>query len=141
MYIYIADKYTYRVIPEMLLSTDYIGTMSIRVNFENVRSVVIITIYRPPVGSLNKFIDTLFDLMSAVEGYSHRQDIVFLGDLNIDMSDLSKCQDKNTLMSFCHACGMDQLISSSTRIGLFKDSILDLLLTKLHTSLVTAPLI
>lgn len=53
-----------------------------------------------------------------------------MGDLNIDMSEISKSQDRLKILSFCRAFGMDQFIATPTRFGQNKNSILDVLLAR-----------
>lgn len=135
---YIKDHLNYRIVPETTISNNDIESLGIRINFVRsllivvitVRSLLIVVIYRPPKGLISKFLDALHSTLAIADEFSHPQDIVFLGDMNIDMSSLTSSQDKAKLLQFCRTVGMDQLISVPTRFGSVKNSILDLIMSK-----------
>lgn len=107
--VYISDKYNYCVLPEMTVSNADIESLAIRINLGNIRSLLLLVIYRPPSGSIQSFLENLNDLTSIADCFNHRQDVIFLGDMNIYVSNESKSHDKAKLLSFCRTAGLEQL--------------------------------
>lgn len=91
---------------------------------------MVVTIYRPPSGSVCQFLETLHEFMTLLDLYTHRQDFIFFGDLNIDMNERSDSQDRVNMLLICQSFGLEQLISSPTRFGRSKNSTLDVILAR-----------
>lgn len=99
----------------MTISNKDIETLALRVNLDNVRSLLVLILYRLPTGSTCEFFEMLHSFTDMIDCYTHRQDVIFLGDLNIDVSSKSKTQEKTKLLAFCHTVGIEQQRRSSYR--------------------------
>lgn len=81
-------------------------------------------LYRPPSKNINDFFDSLEDTISHVLPIC--DDIVFMGDINIDLLDLEN-SNTNNFNTFLIDYEFKQLINEPTRISLNKSSLLDII--------------
>lgn len=98
--------------------------ITIKHNFQ--RDIAVATVYRPPNGDLNEFVNMLTDSLLAMSNHSVKKEIFILGDMNVDM--LTYDNDRMKIKDLCDDFGMVQLITEPTRWGR-KKNLLDLILT------------
>ena len=107
-------------------SNSDIEIMWILVKNQHDRDIVVGSFHRPPRGRTETFIDCMENSITDVLQNTNRE-IFLMGDSNIDLMDKNnETKLFNDLLS--HA-GLRQLIKTPTRLGKFKNTCLDLIIT------------
>ena len=86
--------------------------------------------YRPP-SSVNEYFNNMLDQIDNV--FSYYEDVVLMGDLNYDYKPV--LMHSNKLHQIEVLYGMQQLISSPTRVTLTTSSLIDVILSNDHMNL------
>ena len=89
---------------------------------ENQRNIVIANIYRPPQGNVKKFVDYLEGVIENLD--LDREDLILLGDLNIDFMD-KKSSDFKQIDSLLSQIGLVAHIKEPTHFSKNRNSCLD----------------
>ena len=95
---------------------------------------MVINIYRPPTGNLTEFswqltADTIQLQMDNLQSF-HNVEVFVLGDFNIDIKN-SRDPNGKRLINMCQVHGLQQLIKDTSRYGLTKTSIIDLIFSNI----------
>lgn len=125
--LYINNKYTYSIVDNATYCTPDLEVLSINVRIPNCRSVTVITSYRPPSGNATIAVSLIRELLNQVTCPEKRQDILLMGDLNIDM--LVNCNNRRQLLDACDEFGLCSHIDLPTRTTLHGSSFLDVIIT------------
>ena len=80
-----------------LVNSD-IELQCLSLDLEHVRQMIVINIYRPPQGSISKFIETLSDTLTKMKRTANSE-IYILGDFNIDMLDKKSKNAKDLFLN------------------------------------------
>jgi len=117
--IYVKNTYKCNLINSISKINDSSEICSVKMKINN-KNVKIVAIYRPPDNNVEKFTETMCDIMSSF----HTSDHVFLvGDLNIDLIDpnLHELEFINSCNSFSYS----PLVTDPTHVSLNKSSCID----------------
>lgn len=109
--------------------TPDLEVLSIEVKIPNCRNIVVINVYRPPSGDCNAATALLYDILEVVSAVRTRQDIVLLGDLNIDM--LTNTSNRQLLLDICTAFNLGSHIDLPTRTTIMGATSLDVILSSM----------
>lgn len=96
---------------------NYLESLSVEMQCEisaveiNKLNCMIITIYRPPSGDFNVFMDTIAALLESTN--SSKKHIIINGDFNIHFD--AENTRKNVFLDLIHTCGFSQQIFENTR--------------------------
>lgn len=125
---YIKDCVDYQVLTGS--SDEDCEFLPIIIEKEFQKNILIVLTYRPPSGSVVKFLDVLRNFLLDVYR-EDKMDLLLMGDFNIDVR---KTDDPNVrkLTSFMMNYTLTQTIHNSTRVGFSGESILDLMITNLR---------
>ena len=125
--IYTATNVCVKHFPDCNISNRDIELMYIQINKGNYKTLNIISVYRPPDGKLEVFLEKLTALILKINGKTDTE-LFVLGDFNVDVS--RKSNDRDKLETLQNQLGLKQLIRSHTHINpKGKDSTIDLILT------------
>ena len=87
------------------------------------KKIVVWSIYRPPSGNIDKFMD---ERNGSLENISDRNEVLLLGDFNISWNSKSvKCK----LVNLANAYGLEQIVDQPTRVTEPSSSLIDLIFT------------
>lgn len=106
-----------------------IELVNVGVQVKDSRKFTLSAVYRPPGGNIDRFLQTLSENVASAK-LEFGGDCVILGDMNIDYAKprLSHC---TKLKGVADKFGLDQIISSDTRVTDKSHSTIDLILTDL----------
>ena len=133
---YIKDglKFSDTSYAQLKKSCNDVEMLWVRLEVNNMRPVVVVSIYRPPQGDYTKcirYIEEAFDQANLKDN----TDIFLLGDFNIDFSD-KRDMKKKELDFMARSLGLTQKIKGSTRSalrnGVLSETTLDLIFTNLE---------
>ena len=114
------------VVPTLSKTTKDIESLALSYKREGCKSMMVITLYRPPSGNVGNFLDYLSSASLSLEAAGHEK--WFLGDTNIDtLSTRSYCHRR--LVDTCRDLGLRIMINSCTRPWGRKVSCIDHVLT------------
>ena len=99
--------------------------LSVKLTIQNLRSIFITAVYRPPTGSLLAFKQHMYELLNVIT-LPRRKDIFVGSDFNIDYN--RNNEGRKVLKEMETKYGLTQLIAEKSR-PLYNDSIIDLILT------------
>lgn len=99
--------------------------------------MIILNCYRPPSGSIDAFLDHVYNVLDQVYNLSEFE-IHLCGDCNVDYS-LTTSSGYKKLKTLEVIYGLSQLIKSPTRYTSLSASTLDLIFTNCATSIYAAP--
>lgn len=94
------------------------------------RRIRIFGLYRPPTGDLNAALDTLTGVIDLSRNSGYRLDIILLGDINIDL--LSTNSNSKASKQFAQVCGLSQIITTYTRAGSHRKTLIDHIYILMH---------
>lgn len=126
---YVRDNYTTKTIPVGTYCDDNIELLSFVVICPNCRDLVVVSTYRPPSGNCNLAITALKTLCDSICTNNKQQDIVIVGDLNIDS--LSESYNKVLLSEFCYEFSFTSNITIPTRETLHSSSSIDVIISSM----------
>ncbi len=95
------------------ICTPDIEAVWLKLSLERAHDTYICSVYRAPDGNVDRGIDTLCQQIENL-GITFRDDIIFLGDFNVDL--LTNSPSKNRIELFRKNNNLDQLIKSPTRV-------------------------
>lgn len=102
-------------------------SLCIDVKLSRRKRAYILLVYRPPNSNKEAFISSFEDTINAF----NKEDYLFiLGDMNIDLLSTDHCPFRKRYMDIIHAYDFLQVVSSPTRMGNMKNSLLDHLIIK-----------
>ena len=102
------------------------------------KRLYIATIYRPPSGKVNEFLETLkYSISTALTQHQNRPDIIVIGDFNIDYSKL-RHPDRRALKAMVDDLDLIQIIKTPTRVTNQCKSVIDLILTNIDDNNIMA---
>lgn len=81
--------------------------------------MIIITIYRPPLGNFAIFLDTVSNILQTISNLKHQ--VFILGDFNVDF--LKESTIRGDTLDLFHSYGLNSLITKSTRGSACLDNI------------------
>ena len=126
--LYVHSKYKdfTEIYPNGTTTTKDFEILTVLISKPTFRNLAIITVYKPPVGKIEKLIAYLKLLLKDID--TNNREVWIVGDFNIDWL---KRNDPDTvkLMQFCKTQGLEQLIKSITRPNKSKGSLIDLMIT------------
>ena len=96
----------------------------VTLNKDKLRKIVVANIYRPPSGNCEEFCTKLGEMVSRIANEG-KNELVLMGDLNIDINDKKNTKTK-LLKDFELISGMVQYTKGITRYGI-KNSCIDLM--------------
>lgn len=106
-----------------------IELLSISVEREYQKDIMVVLLYRPPQGNVDAFLTQLRELLH--KHYNNmKQDLVILGDFNIDYQALNSPHFKK-LQSLEKEFLLNQIVTNPTRVSLDKASLIDLIFTNI----------
>ena len=123
------------VLPNLTLTTCDIELMTLRCTHNYGKILYIMTLYRPPDGSVDTFFETLSDLIE--ENSLIQKELWIIGDYNIDCLKRSDIKTKK-LFDFLRINSLKQHISVPTRLTGFSRSCIDLIVSNVSESFVLA---
>ena len=88
------------------------------------KNIILYNIYRPPGGSVDRFVDLVSAQIEAEDNLA-RDEIICMGDFNINYKRTSP--DKKKLVAWHHRFGLKQLVNSDTRCAKSSRSMIDLI--------------
>ena len=86
--VYIKNGYTFDKIDDLCLVTVDYEMVTIKVKIKNIKPYYIIGVYRPPSGSLSKFMEGMRNGLDSLD--LTRTELVMVGDMNIDYNSIYK---------------------------------------------------
>ena len=112
---YISDhlKYDYTSLGHLNLMSANIELHCVSLVIPNMRQIILVILYRPPQGSIPKFIENLYDTLTNINRNANSE-IYILGDFNMDMLD-KKSQNIKDLIQNMKIFGGLPLINDYTR--------------------------
>ena len=119
------------VIQEACDVTRNLEQMWLRIEEPGRKHFVIGIVYRPPVGSLKRFLEEMEKTLKAVFCNRRGEEHVVMGDFDIDFqhSEMIKCKNIKTLMN---EFGLKHLATTFTRITKYSKSIIDLIFSNMQ---------
>lgn len=87
------------------------------------RRIRLLSLYRPPSGNLNLALEALTGIIDTSRNNGLRLDIILIGDINVDL--LSSTSSSKAAKQFSQECGLTQIITSYTRAGIHRKTLLD----------------
>ena len=121
--VFVSKEFKTNILSDYTVMTEHFESLFIELRSDYGR-IVVGTIYRPPAGNLDAFLDNLEVILSSIEG-RHYMEIVITGDFNLD---LLKCTDDPTIQMFLntlYAYSLLPVISKPTRITDYSATLLD----------------
>ena len=97
-------------------------TLWLEMKLPNSRPTVICSIYRPPDATVEEGLAELQNQFDSLE-ISHRSDIIFLGDLNVEL--IKPSTNKTRLTNSMKNRKLDQLINKATRVTVTTSTLID----------------
>ena len=125
MYIKSSLSFTELEEPTFKVNNSDLELLSIRLNFEKVRPIFLVALYRPPAGLLQPFSEHLNELFDQI-ALTRKYDVILGGDFNIDYQICSA--NRKILKDFENRFGLSQMIHEKTR-PLHSNTTVDLIFT------------
>ena len=107
------------------ISDSGLHQMWLKIQAGNRKSFIVCTVYRPPDTTLNCFEDDLSE--TVISALAINKDIYILGDLNCNVLNTSDLGGQS-LLNFCTAYNLTQVINEPTRITQSSQSLIDVIL-------------
>ena len=123
------------VMPNLTLTTCDIELLTLRCVHSYGKVLHIMTLYRPPDGSIESFFEILNHLID--DNSLDQKELWILGDYNIDFLKRSENNTKK-LFEFLRTNGLKQYISVPTRLSGFSRSCIDLIVSNISENLVVS---
>lgn len=109
-----SDRFKIKCLDDLTsISPSGLHQLWLKVQVRNCKSFIICTVYRPPTTSLNCFDEDLGG--TVISALSLNKDIYILGDLNCNVLNPNDIASQ-TLLNFCTAFNLTQMIKKPTRI-------------------------
>ena len=124
--IYIRDGIQYRAGSQF--GSESMEFCSVEILRPKAKKIVVWSIYRPPSGNIDKFID---EMNGSLENISDRDEVLLLGDFNISWNSKSNLDKsvKRKLVNLANAYGLEQIVDQPTRVTESSSSLIDLIFT------------
>lgn len=127
--LYIRDDLKFQKV-DKCLNDDTTEVISIILNRNNQKYIMIVLVYRPPGGNPAMFIEVLRDYLNEVYNEKYH-DLLILGDFNIDYN---KKDNKHTkeLLNMERDFSLEQTVTGNTRCHVYSESMIDLIFTNVR---------
>ena len=123
------------VMKKLTLTTCDIELLTLRCVYSYGKVLYVMSLYRPPEGSIDMFFETLYCLFDEYQLAS--KELWVLGDFNIDF--LKRIDNKTKkLIEFLRIYSLKQQISGPTRLTGFSRTCIDLIITNIQENLIVA---
>ena len=126
--IFLREEIKYEIISQV--SDNDIEMQSVIVNGHNAKTIILLNCYRPPSGKPENAVDAIKNSLYQISNLE-RCEIVILGDLNLDYSDVNSDSYK-LLNSIEDEFNLKQIIQNSTRIHRNGSSLIDVIFTNIY---------
>jgi len=126
--VYVSDELQAECIPDTKLSLPFIESIFLKISLNNSKHIIIGTIYRPPSGDTNRFIDELCRMINSL---NTRQDCILTGDFNIDLLKLNNNEYPiaNELINAMNTYSLRHVITKPTRVTTNSSTLIDNIFT------------
>ena len=124
-----------QMIPPLTITNHDIEVMTLRCIYNYGKKINILTIYRPPNGSIERFFTTLSNIV--LDNSLLETELWLLGDLNIDFLKRDDAKTKK-LFDFLRLTGLTQHISKPTRLTGFSKSCIDHIISNIDNSKISS---
>lgn len=111
--IYYNEKYDMSPLYELSHNNSNIESCCLEITTANKESLVILSIYRPPSGQIEQFINTLLDILNHIKIKNKK--MVICGDININLFNQNSLTTLNYIQTL-HSHHFTQTITQATRI-------------------------
>ena len=124
--VFVKESYKVNWLSELsLISESGLHQLWLNIQTGNRKSFIVCTVYRPPDTTLNCFEDDFSEIV--ISALALNKDIYILGDLTCNA--LNTCDmGGQTLLNFCKAYNLTQVINEPTRITESSKSLIDIIL-------------
>lgn len=104
---YIRDSLMHKYIESCSCIENDIEILTMEIQNETCRNMIVLNVYRPPSGDCDIAIDTLRNMCTKIIENNRRQDVVIIGDININL--LSESAQKEYLFDLCNDMGINSV--------------------------------
>lgn len=115
------------IIRDITFCTIDLEVLSLLLRKENHLDIVVISIYRPPSGSLTTALDLIKDIWNKVCDNKNNRDVYVVGDLNLNL--LVNSHFSKTFAEICSQFSLYSLVNIPSRITRSTSTLIDLIVT------------
>ena len=127
--IFIHEKYHYEPIPQIsLFQARFFESQFLKVYISEYKYIIVGNLYRPPLSDIKMFIDKLEELLNLISSdpnLKQNDDIILLGDFNIDLIKYSSNLETSRYLDLLNSIGLTSCISLPTRIAKNSATLID----------------